>query len=156
MRGSNRIRQSSSSGISKYQARTRPMKCKTLWIMHNAHVRGRHFLCLAYRTSDHSCAQIKFCDLSPISGISHPDLKMPLSKPKESYKVTPVKILMCGVLVDVISVPHKQNQDCNQGSNNNHDLQKTRKYGQRFSTLLDKQEQELQRIVELKERFKIQ
>ena len=134
---------------------------------------------------------------------------MPLPKPKKSYKITPVKTLMCGVPVDMISVPRRQNhvsrrphlsgplqaheeemqqpqdrgtnidllhisglsgdgestliitvlllslgsaglfllsrciKDCNQGSNDEHNLWKTQIYEQLFSTLLDKQEKEL-------------
>ena len=37
-------------------------------------------------------------------------------------------------------------RDCNRGSDDEHSLRKTRKYEQKFSTLLDKQNRELPRI----------
>ena len=47
-------------------------------------------------------------------------------------------------------------RDCNAGSGDERDLRKTRRYEQKFSNLLDKQDKELQRIVELEERFELQ
>ena len=47
-------------------------------------------------------------------------------------------------------------KDCNWGSDNEHALRKTRRDEQRFLTLPDIQKEELQRIAELKDRFKIQ
>ena len=47
-------------------------------------------------------------------------------------------------------------KECNRGSNNEHNLQKPRKYEQRFSTLLEKQDGELRRIAKLEERFELQ
>ena len=45
-------------------------------------------------------------------------------------------------------------RDCT--SDDERDLRKTRKYEQKFSNLLDKQDKELQRIAELEERFELQ
>ena len=47
-------------------------------------------------------------------------------------------------------------RDCSAGSDDERDLRKTRKYEQKFSSLLDKQDRELQRIAELEERFELQ
>ena len=46
--------------------------------------------------------------------------------------------------------------DCNMGSDDERDLRKTRRYEQKFSNLVDKQDRELQRIAELEERFELQ
>ena len=47
-------------------------------------------------------------------------------------------------------------RDCNAGSDDERYLRKTRRYEQKFSNLLDKQDKELQRIAELEERFELQ
>ena len=47
-------------------------------------------------------------------------------------------------------------RDCNAGSDDERDLRKTRRYEQKFSNLLDKQDKELQRIADLEERFELQ
>ena len=47
-------------------------------------------------------------------------------------------------------------RDCNVGSDDELDLRKTRRYEQKFSNLLEKQDRELWRIAELEERFKLQ
>ena len=47
-------------------------------------------------------------------------------------------------------------RECNRGSVGEHDMRKTRKCQQRFSTLLEKQDRELWRIAKLEERFELQ
>ena len=47
-------------------------------------------------------------------------------------------------------------RECNRGSDDKHDLCKTRRYEQKFNNLLDKQDRELRRIDELEERFELQ
>ena len=47
-------------------------------------------------------------------------------------------------------------RDCNAGSDDKRDLRKTRRYEQKFSNLLDKQDKELQRIADLEGRFELQ
>ena len=47
-------------------------------------------------------------------------------------------------------------RECNRGSDDEHDLRKIRRYEQKFSTLLDKQDRELRQIAELEERFELQ
>ena len=47
-------------------------------------------------------------------------------------------------------------RDCNMGSDDERDLRKTRRYEEKFSNLVDKQDREMQRIAELEERFELQ
>ena len=47
-------------------------------------------------------------------------------------------------------------RDSNVGSDDERDLRKTRRYEQKFSSLVEKQNRELQRIAELEDRFELQ